>query len=258
MYKLLIVDDEQSILQGILHTLDWMQYGFGRIETADRYDEAVIKAVELQPDIAIFDVCIGTTKGYDLINRLNALELKTKYIMMSGYEEFEYVREAMRCGAKDYLLKPVDAVRLRQVVEHIIIDDLHGTIQDAQPDSTNIDPILKVRYDTLSNLTNKILLIVREEYNEDLSLRSVADKFKMNATYLGQIFLKDAKLKFSEYLMLYRLFAAQNMILRTDEKISYIARSVGYANLNYFYAHFRDCFGMSPSEMREKGWNRAE
>ncbi len=252
MYQMLIVDDEPNILKGMSRTLDWNKYGIGRIETAQSYEEAVVKAIEMKPDIGIFDVCIGETRGYDLINRLNEMNLKTQYIMMSGYEEFHYVRESLRCGAKDYLLKPVDNERLRKIIEKIIIEDLHGEIPNIKGDEKDIDPVLQVRYDTFSNLINKILLIVRSDYAQNLTLKSIADKFKMNGTYLGQIFLKGTHLKFSEYLMVYRLLMAREKILKTDEKISYIAYSVGYSNLNYFYSHFHDYFDLSPLEMRAK------
>ena len=72
----------------------------------------------------------------------------------------------------------------------------------------------------------------------------------MNSSYLGQLFIKETGLKFSEYVMLYRLNMAQEMILYTDEKIAVIAEEVGYSNLNYFYTHFRSYFNMTPSEMR--------
>ncbi|BFH65737.1 response regulator transcription factor [Paenibacillus azoreducens] len=253
MYKLLIVDDEPQILEGMKRTLDWAGYGFHRIETSETKDDAVSKAVELLPDIAIFDVCIGTDRGYEIINRLNELRLPTKYIIMSGYSEFEYAQEAIRCGVKDYLLKPVERSKLQMVIEKIIVEDLHGTLNGMSSEDMNTDPILGIPYDQLSKLTNRILLMVKAEYAQNITLKSVAERFRMNSTYLGQLFLKEAHMKFSEYLMAYRMLQAREYILTTDEKISSIALSVGYPNLNYFYTHFQGYFGKSPSELRKKG-----
>ncbi len=252
MYTMLIVDDEVHILEGLLRTLDWKSYGINRIETAGTYEEALSKAIDLKPDIAIFDVCIGPHRGYDIIKRLNALNLKTNYIVMSGYSDFEYACEAVRCGAKEYLLKPIQKDKLQAVIENIIVQDLKGNINKSKVDDDEIDPVLLVRYDSFPPLIIKILMMVQTEYKKNVSLKSIADKFKMNPTYLGQLFLKEVKLKFSEYLMLYRLTASQDKIIHTDDKISYIASSVGYSNLNYFYLHFHDYFGMSPLEMRKQ------
>ncbi|MDR0268076.1 response regulator [Paenibacillus sp.] len=253
MYKLLIVDDEPQILEGMKRTLDWASYGFHRIETSETKDDAVAKAVELLPDIAIFDVCIGTDRGYEIINKLNEMRLPTKYIIMSGYSEFEYAQEAIRCGVKDYLLKPVERSKLQQVIEKIIVEDLHGTLESKSNEDLNTDPILGIPYDGLSKLTNRILLMVKAEYAQNITLKSVAECFRMNSTYLGQLFLKEAHMKFSEYLMAYRMLQAREYILTTDEKIASIALSVGYPNINYFYTHFQAYFGKSPSELRKQG-----
>lgn len=252
MYKLLIVDDEPQILEGMKRTLDWEKYGFGRIETSETYEDAISRAVELLPDLAIFDVCIGKKRGYDVIHKLNELRLPSKYIIMSGYGEFKYALEAIRCGAKDYLLKPVDRLMLQSVVEKIIVEDLHGTLEGSDRCGLDTDPVLGVRYDSLSKLTNRILLIVKAEYAQNLNLKSVAERFRMNGTYLGQIFLKETQKKFSEYLMAFRMLRAQERIQSTDEKIISISLSVGYQNLNYFYSHFQAYFGKSPSEFRRK------
>lgn len=253
MYKLLIVDDEPQILEGMKRTLDWASYGFHLVETSETREEAISKAVELLPDIAIFDVCIGTDRGYEIIRKLNELHLPTKYIIMSGYSEFEYAQEAIRCGVKDYLLKPVERSKLQMVIEKIIVEDLHGTLDGRSSEDLNTDPILGIPYDRLSKLTNRILVMVKAEYAQNITLKSVAERFRMNSTYLGQLFLKEAQMKFSEYLMAYRMLHARELIVTTEEKISSISLSVGYPNLNYFYTHFQGYFGMSPSELRKKG-----
>lgn len=72
----------------------------------------------------------------------------------------------------------------------------------------------------------------------------------MNATYLGQIFIKETDMKFSEYLMAYRMYVARERILNTDDKISSVAAEVGYSNMNYFYQHFHNYYDSTPSEMR--------
>lgn len=250
MYKLLIVDDEPQILEGMKRSLDWERYGFSRIETSENYESAISKAVDFLPDLAIFDVCIGKERGYDAIHRLNELRIPTKYIIMSGYAEFEYAQEAIRCGVKDYLLKPVERTKLQNVVEKIILEDLHGTLEGIDHDDLQMDPVLGVRYDNLSKLTNRILLMVKVEFSQNLNLKVVAERFRMNGTYLGQLFLKETQMKFSEYLMAYRMLRARDRIQATDEKISNIALSVGYPNLNYFYTHFHAFFEKSPSDLR--------
>ncbi|WP_211746242.1 response regulator [Paenibacillus sp. Marseille-Q4541] len=253
MYKLLIMDDEPQILEGMKRILNWEQYGFGQIETCESTESAISKVVDHLPDIAIFDVCVGKNLGYEAIRTLNNLHIPTKYIIMSGYSEFKFAQEAIRCGVKDYLLKPIDRIKLQQVIEKIIVEDLKGTLGNSSNDRLNKDPVLGVSYDSLSKLVNRILLMIKTEYGQNITLKSVAERFQMNSTYLGQLFLKETKMKFSEYLMAHRMLLAQERIQMTGDKISSIALSVGYNNLNYFYTHFQSFFGKSPSDLRGKG-----
>jgi len=251
MYTLLIVDDETVIVEGIKRILDWSACSVSRIESAYGFDEGFVRAVDSRPDICLFDVRIGDKMGYDLIKRLNEVGLRSNYIMMSGYADFHYAQESMRCGALDYLLKPVEVKHLRQSVEKVIVDKLGGVIPRKQPDEQTIDPVIYRSYDTLSPLIAKVLMIVRAEYDKKTTLRSIAEKLRLNSTYIGQIFQKEVCMRFSDYLMCYRLLKARELIENTNDTIAVIAEAVGYSNINYFYVHFNSYYNTSPTEMRK-------
>lgn len=248
MYTLMIVDDETAILEGISRLLDWKALGFERIRTARSSFEVVSHVVDWKPDVCLVDVRIGSEYGYELIRRLNEMGIESNYIMMSGYDEFEYACEALRCGALDYLLKPVDKKQLQKRIVQIIVEKLHGTIPEES--KKNEDPVLQRSYEEFSPLIRKIVMMVAMEYGQHISLKSIADRFRMNATYLGQIFIKETDMKFSEYLMAYRMYVARDRIMNTDEKISVVASEVGYSNMNYFYQHFHNYYNTTPLEMR--------
>lgn len=249
MYTLVIVDDEPAVLEGISRLLDWKALGFERVRTARSCFEVVSHVVDWKPDICLVDVRIGNEYGYELINCLNGMGVKTNYVMMSGHDDFSYACEALRCGALDYLLKPVDKEQLQKRIEQIIVEKLHGTVR-RDPPRRDEDPILQRPYEEFSPLIRKIVMMVAMEYGQHISLKSIADRFRMNATYLGQIFIKETNIKFSEYLMAYRMNVARERILNTDDKISAIAADVGYSNMNYFYQHFHNYYDITPSEMR--------
>ena len=248
MYTLMIVDDEPAILEGICRMLDWKQLGFERIKTAGSCFEVISHVVDWKPDVCLVDVRLGSEFGYELINRLKEMGISSNYIMMSGYDEFEYACQALRCGALDYLLKPLDKQQLQKRIEQVIVEKLHGTLRrEARKEE---DPVLQRPYEELSPLIRKIVMMVGMEYGQHISLKSIADRFRMNSTYLGQIFIKETGMKFSEYLMAHRMYVAKGKIMNTDEKISAIAADVGYSNMNYFYQHFHGFYGITPSEMR--------
>lgn len=102
----------------------------------------------------------------------------------------------------------------------------------------------------MSKVTNKIIKITNAEYNNGINLKKISKMIDLNSAYLGRVFLKETGIKYSEYLMLYRLHKAKNMIIMSSENISEIANKVGYTNSNYFYIHFNKTFGISPSDFR--------
>ena len=141
-----------------------------------------------KPDVCLVDVRIGNEFGYELINCLNGMGIKSNYIMMSGYDDFQYACEALRCGALDYLLKPIDKTQLQKRIEQIVVERLHGTVR--KESRKNEDPILGREYEEFSPLIRKIVMMVAMEYGQHISLKSIADRFRMNATYLGRFSLK--------------------------------------------------------------------
>ena len=73
----------------------------------------------------------------------------------------------------------------------------------------------------------------------------------MNSKYIGRVFLKDTGMKFTEYLMAYRMLEARRLIKNTQENIAVIASMVGYSHSNNFYVHFKSYFGCSPGTLRD-------
>ena len=251
MYRLLIVDDEKDIKENMKLLIDWNRYGIKHILTASTYEEAICMAVDFNPHIALVDVSIGTKWGYDLIEKLKDMKMKTAFVMISGYDNFQYVRLSMKNGAIDYLLKPIDTNALETVIENIIVNSLNGAVEKHLEKQPSIDPVLNIPTDNFSKITNKILLLIHSKYGSSLSLVDISEIFKMNSKYIGRIFIKDTGIKFSDYLTAYRMLKARELIETTDEKIAVIAGMVGYDYLNNFYVHFKNQFNISPSDLRQ-------
>ncbi len=254
MYRLLVVDDEKDIRENIRYLMDWGRYGINQIETAATYEEAVDKALDIRPHIILMDVKLGDGRwGYELVEHLRASGLKAVCGMISGYDEFAYVQRSMQASARDYLLKPIDVGQLKSFVERAIVEELKGVLPQQKAGMPDVDQVLNVEYGKLSKITNKIIMIVKGNYKSSLSLVAIGEMFCMSSKYIGRIFLQDTGMKFSEYLMAYRMIQAKKLIETTGDKIVVIAGQVGYAQLNNFYVHFKEYYGFSPTALRGSG-----
>lgn len=116
MYKILIVDDEARIRNGLSNIIEWEVYG---IEVAGLSSDGMKAYLEIKsshPDIVLVDISMPNMTGLELIELCSHMEVSPKFIILSGYNDFEYVRKAIKLGAVDYLLKPVDQDELIHAV----------------------------------------------------------------------------------------------------------------------------------------------
>ena len=250
MYRVLIADRDEVVCESIRYLVDWHQYNISSVLTVSSYGDALNSLIDYVPHIAIVDVEMGTHWGYELAEHLWNSGAKTIFCMMSAKEDFHYARWSMRAGARDYLLKPINAKELRAFLERTIVRDLHGSIPDHALSQPEVDPVLQVEYSKLSKITAKIILIVKSNYRRSLSLTHIAETLNMSGKYIGRIFLRDTGMKFSDYLTTYRMIQARRLIENTQEKISVVANMVGYTQLNNFYVHFKNYYHISPSSFR--------
>ncbi|CAM3325671.1 response regulator [Paenibacillus lupini] len=144
MYKVIIVDDESWAIRGIRNAFDWDKYGFeiiGQFTSAYNAWEAIISK---KPDLVFTDIRMPEISGLDLMKRAKTHDLDTQFVVVSGYAEFEYAQEAMRYGALNYFLKPLDIDMADPLIEelamhfsqrsvsrnHLLLDALTSSDQD--------------------------------------------------------------------------------------------------------------------------------
>lgn len=116
MYKLLIVDDEVRIRTGLSNLIEWEVYGIEISGLAEDGMKAYLHIKSEHPDMVLVDISMPNMTGLELIELCTHLDQPPKFIILSGYDDFEYVRRAIQLGAIDYLLKPIDENELIRAV----------------------------------------------------------------------------------------------------------------------------------------------
>ncbi|OMD42315.1 hypothetical protein BSK56_25815 [Paenibacillus borealis] len=118
--RLLIVDDGHYIVEYLKHLLDWKKFGIHQIVTSTNSVEAKQLLNQNQIDILITDIRMPEVSGIDLLEHINENMLKTKVVFLSGYSQFDYAQKAIRLGALDYLLKPVDKEDMEKAMKQVL------------------------------------------------------------------------------------------------------------------------------------------
>ena len=121
LLKFLIADDEENIRSGLKHIIDWEKCGYKFCGEASNGKNAVSQIIDLQPDLVILDIKMPGLTGIEVLSQVSDYYSKNKlpfpaFIILSGFSEFEYAKDALNKGAKSYLLKPVDEDLLEKTV----------------------------------------------------------------------------------------------------------------------------------------------
>ena len=108
MIKVMIADDEYLIREGMKNTVDWGKHGMEVVATAESGEEGLTLAREYQPDLVITDICMPFGDGLEMAKCILEERPDTTIIVLTCYEEFDYAKTALKLGAFDYILKPMD------------------------------------------------------------------------------------------------------------------------------------------------------
>lgn len=122
MYRILLVDDESQIRSGLKRKIDWESAGFILCGEAANGQEALEQIEALKPHVVLTDIRMPVMDGLALLNICKKQYPDIELFVLSGYDEFHFVREAMKCGARDYLLKPVVRKELKELLVKIAAD----------------------------------------------------------------------------------------------------------------------------------------
>ena len=133
-YRVLLVDDEEDVIRVIMHKIDWESLGFEIQGYAHNGLEALEMAEEQQPDVVMTDIKMPYMDGLTLSRRLKEQYPTIKIIIFSGFDAFEYAKEAIRLEAEEYILKPIDAGELSTIFQRI-----HAALDQEFDEKQNIN-----------------------------------------------------------------------------------------------------------------------
>ena len=118
-YTLLLVDDEEEVLQVIMKKINWEELGFTIIGSADNGVKALEMVEKFQPDVVMTDINMPYMNGLELIQHIKEDYPATKILIFTGFDEFDYAKEAIRLEVGDYILKPISAAELTTTFQQV-------------------------------------------------------------------------------------------------------------------------------------------
>src|SRR5699024_9407967 len=117
LLKLVIVDDEPILLQGLLNTYEWEKMGFQVVGTAQSGEQAIKVIEEVKPHVVLTDIRMKQITGLMVMEEIQKTDLECLFIVLSAYRDFDYAQQACDLGAFSYLLKPIEDEKLQETMQ---------------------------------------------------------------------------------------------------------------------------------------------
>ena len=226
--RVLLVDDEIMIREGFKRLFDWEAHDCEVVGEAADGMEALAKLDALEPDIAIMDINIPIMNGLKVIQLSRIKHPDTAFVIVSGYDDFAYCREALRLQITDYILKPVNYEEFGTCIDNLKIALFQRQSSGAgeQREERPIHGITRYLQEHL------------------------AEEFHLSAQYISQLFKNEIGVGFLTYLTNIRMERAKQLLLSTSLSIAEVSEQSGYGDYRVFTKVFKKSEGITPSQYR--------
>lgn len=243
--KAIIVDDEKHVREGLLLLANWNEFGITTILEAGDGEEAMTLISEHKPEIIFTDMNMPKVDGISLLKWIHSVNLSSKTIVVSGHDDFEYMRNAIYYNSFDYILKPIDPELLNEALER--------AVNEWKKNTSSLGDALEVVVDSKVEeepIMKKIGEYLKKNYQYEINLQEIADSFYLSREYISRRFKQEFNETITDYLTRIRVEKAKELLKNQHLKIYEIAYQVGYQNEKYFSKVFKKLVGCTPNEYR--------
>ena len=234
MIKILVAEDEPKSRNALVSRLRGVLGDTALIEAASDGNEAVDKAVRVQPELVFMDIEMPYKNGLEAAAVVKSQMPETHVVFLTAYDRFDYAVGALRSGGEDYLLKPASEADLREMLQKFF-----DVAPQAPKDATPFEAALRVW--------------LHQHYTEDVALEAAAESMGMSPFYFSRQVKAATGQTFLELFTGYRIEKAKQRLLDTEMSVSEVGRSVGYPDSNYFTKVFKRAVGCTPTIYRSRG-----
>uniref|UniRef100_UPI003FEE3DA3 response regulator transcription factor n=1 Tax=Eubacterium sp. TaxID=142586 RepID=UPI003FEE3DA3 len=235
--RVLLVDDEIMIREGFKKLFEWEAHECVVVGEAADGMEAITKIDEEQPDIVIMDINIPIINGLKVIQLSRVKYPSMAFVIVSGYDDFSYCREALRLQITDYILKPVNYEEFGYCIDRLKISLYNNEVKEK--------PVVKKE-----RVITGITKYMQEHLSEDVSLHILSEEFHLNSQYISQLFKNEIGVNFLTYLTNIRMEHAKKLLLSSSLSIAEVSEQSGYGDYRVFTKVFKKSEGITPSQYR--------
>lgn len=245
MFKAVIIDDEDLVREAVRLLGRWEEFGIRRIFEAMNAKDGLAIIDKEKPDLIITDMKMPVMNGVELLKELVSRQSGSPIIVVSGFSDFEYTKQAIRSKVVDYILKPIDAQDLNNAIA--------TAVSKLEERADGIEPVLESDDNLVSNrIMSDIFAYIKENYAREITLEDLSHRFYASKEHISRTFKREYKTNLFNYITDLKIAKAKELLVKTSLSVEEIATSVGFSNGNYFSKAFKKFLNITPSEFRSE------
>ena len=245
MFRVILIDDEPLIVEGLKKVVRWEEYQCTVVATAEDAEKGAELIRTLQPDILFTDIRMPGVDGLTMLAGLRSEFPDLQVTVLTGFRDFAYAQEAIRLGVARFLLKPSKMDEIREALACMT-----ARLEKEHTEQSTEQEEPEERENAGSFLVNRALDYLEEHYAEKLTLQEVADACYVSQWHLSKLLNRYTKKNFYDLLNNRRIRAAKELLADPSLRIGDIGEMIGYADPAHFARVFRKIAGMSANEYR--------
>ena len=244
--RLIIMEDEDIIRQGLVQTIDWQMMGVSVIGSAADGEEGLTLVRELAPDVILTDIRMPRLSGLEMAQKLRTEGNEVPIVFLTSYADFSYAQQAVRLGAADYLLKPVDEMELMHIFEQLG-KKIEKQLGEVFEDDKLLDWQSCLQNNALNPYVREVLAIITRDYPKHLNIESLADRQGVSASYLSRKLKEATGHTFGSLLARYRLRQSLVLLREGRLRVYEIAEQTGFGEYKNYAQVFKKYLHTSPT-----------
>lgn len=268
MYKVVIIDDEPIIVEGLRKSVDWERFGCTVAGMAGSGEEGIRLIREVEPDIIFTDIRMSCMDGLTMIAAIRSEFPGAQIAILTGYRDFDYAQRAISLGVTRFLLKPSKMCEIMEALSVMTaklcerdrertVSSGEGNIQregEMQEPYREEGTAKEEGADSAAGsfLVKNAVSYIVEHCAEKLKLSDVADQVYVSQWHLSKLLNRYLGQNFSEILNGVRIEKAKEMLKDPALRIGDIAEEVGFSDMAHFSRVFKKVVGISANEYRNK------
>lgn len=248
MIKVMIIDDEPIIVEGLKKTINWKEINCTVVGVASNGIDGICLIREKSPDIVFSDISMPKMDGLKMIASIKSQFSDIQITILTGFRDFDYAQRAIELGVCRYLLKPSKMKEINEALEFMI--ENVKKISTKKEEKNQIEEVYVSK--ASSFIVENAKKYIENNYKNKLTLSEVAEHIYVSQWHLSKLLNKCCEKNFSEILNTVRVNEAKKLLKEPEYRIGDITEMVGFSDMAHFSRVFKKMEGISPNEYRNK------